>query len=115
MKLSAQPGIVEVESSPLVYLTLRPLASAGKRCLSVQTLFIQRQVLFANHLILPTQIIKELQIPLLATQQGLSCRLSRLPLGNNSCLHCSNFVNIYTDLFAFPLSTELASQVRRPK
>ena len=86
MKLAIQPRIVEVENFPPVYPTHRPLANIGKRCLKIQSLFTQRRVLFANHLILPTQIIRELLIPLLETHHRPKCLPSKLPLGNNILL-----------------------------
>ena len=83
MKLDAQPGTSAVEIFPPAYPTHRPLANAGKRCLIIQSIFTQRKVLFANHLILPTQIIRELLIPLLVTHRRPKCLPSKLPLGND--------------------------------
>ena len=58
MRTGGEPGPVEAENFPPVYLTRQPHTNARMRYLKIPTLFILRQILFIKHLVLLTQITR---------------------------------------------------------
>ena len=84
MKFAAQPRTAAVEIFPPAYQTLWFLESIEMRCHQLQPSPFLRRVLSANHLIRPTQIIREHLTPHLVIPLELRFLCSRLFLGENT-------------------------------
>ncbi len=114
MRAGVTPGPTRTPTSPPAYV--KHQGSAGLRLSPTCTLFILWQVLYVNHSILLTQIIRK-RPPLLATLCSRTCRLSRPCPGNDDHLMLY-FVFTYTfvlnlSVFSVPRQSSPKEQ-RRP-